>query len=137
MSMRRASFDTSPRRTVNRYLRETTGHQITAKDFRTWAATSLAMLELAALGDAKPAKRAAAAMVKRIAAQLGNTTAVCRKSYMHPRLLSSYLDGLLQLVLATMQQCTRLPDMWAVEGLVMRLLALWEKTGGSVVADRA
>jgi DNA topoisomerase-1 len=122
---------------VNRYLRDTTGRHITAKDFRTWAATSLAVLEIAALGDAKPTKKAAAAVVKRVAAQLGNTPAVCRKSYIHPRLLTSYLDGSLQPVLATMQQCTRAPELWAVEALVMRLLALWEKTGGSTVADRA
>jgi DNA topoisomerase-1 len=122
---------------VNRYLRDTAGRHITAKDFRTWAATSLAVLQIAALGDAKPTKKAAAAVVKRVAEQLGNTPAVCRKSYIHPRLLSSYLDGSLQPVLATMQQCTRAPELWAVEALVMRLLAFWEKTGGSVVADRA
>jgi DNA topoisomerase I len=122
---------------VNRYLRDTTGRHITAKDFRTWAATSLAVLEIAALADAKPTKRAAAAIVKRVAAQLGNTPAVCRKSYIHPRLLSSYLDGSLQPVLATMPERARAPELWAVEGLVMRLLALWEKTGGSTVAARA
>ena len=75
-----------------------------------------------------------AAVVKEVAAQLGNTPAVCRKSYIHPRVLSSYLDGSLRPVLATAQQCMRAPEMWAVEGLVMRLLALWEKTGGSAVA---
>jgi len=122
---------------VNHYLREITGHHITAKDFRTWAATSLGVLAIAALGDAKPTKRAAAGVVKRVAAELGNTPAVCRKSYIHPRLLSSYLDGSLEPVLATMKVCTRAPELWAVEGLVMRLLALWEKTGGSAVAGRA
>jgi DNA topoisomerase-1 len=95
------------------------------------------VLEIAALADAKPTKRAAAAIVKRVAAQLGNTPAVCRKSYIHPRLLSSYLDGSLQPVLATMPECSRAPELWAVEGLVMRLLAFWEKTGGSTVAARA
>jgi DNA topoisomerase IB len=99
---------------VNRYLREITGRHITAKDFRTWAA----------------------AVVKEVAAQLGNTPAVRRKSYIHPRVLSSYLDGSLRPVLATAQQCMRAPEMWAVEGLAMRLLALWEKTGGSAVAVR-
>jgi DNA topoisomerase-1 len=66
--------------------------------------------------------------VKRVAEQLGNTPAVCRKSYIHPRVLSSYLDGSLRPVLATAKQCMRAPEMWAVEGLVMRLLALWENT---------
>ena len=75
--------------------------------------------------------------MKRVAEQLGNTPAVCRKSYIHPRVLSSYLDGSLRPVLTTAQQCMRAPEMWAVEGLVMRLLALWEKTGGSAVARGA
>jgi DNA topoisomerase-1 len=95
------------------------------------------VLEIAALRDAKPTKRAAAGVVKRVAAELGNTPAVCRKSYIHPRLLSSYLDGSLEPVLATMKVCTRAPELWAVEGLVMRLLASWEKTGGSTIAGRA
>jgi DNA topoisomerase-1 len=118
-------------------LREITGRHITAKDFRTWAATNLAVLEIAALQETKPTKRSAAAVVKRVAEQLGNTPAVCRKSYIHPRVLSSYLDGSLRPVLATAQQCMRAPEMWAVEGLVMRLLALWEKTGGSAVTRGA
>jgi DNA topoisomerase-1 len=122
---------------VNRYLREITGRHITAKDFRTWAATNLALMEIAALQQVRPTKRSAAAVVKRVAEQLGNTPAVCRKSYIHPRVLSSYLDGSLRPVLATAQQCMRAPEMWAVEGLVMRLLALWEKTGGSAVARGA
>jgi DNA topoisomerase-1 len=122
---------------VNRYLRDVTGRHITAKDFRTWAATVLAVLEITALSEANPTKRSVAVVVKRVAAQLGNTPAVCRKSYIHPRVLSSYLDGSPRPVLATAQQCVRAPEMWAVEGLVMRLLALWEKTGGSAVAGRA
>ena len=110
---------------------------ITAKDFRTWAATNLAILEMAALQQVKPTKGSAAVVVKRVAEQLGNTPAVCRKSYIHPRVLSSYLDGSLVPVLTTAQQCMRAPEMWAVEGLVMRLLALWEKTGGSAVTRGA
>jgi DNA topoisomerase-1 len=124
---------------VNAYLRETTGHHITSKDFRTWAATNLAVLEIIALGDAKPTKRAAAAVVKRVAEQLGNTPAVCRKSYIHPRVLACYLDGSLRPTLATFKARVREPDMWAVEGVVMRLLAEWQ-TGGAratEAADRA
>jgi DNA topoisomerase-1 len=75
-------------------------------------------------------------VVKRVAAQLVNTPSVCRKSYIHPRVLSSYLDGSLRPVLATAQQCVRALEMWAVEGVVMRLLALWETKGGSAVVGR-
>jgi DNA topoisomerase-1 len=78
---------------VNRYLREITGRHITAKDFRTWAGTNLVVLEIVALQQVKATKRSAAAVVKRVAEQLGNTPAVCRKSYIHPRVLSPYLDG--------------------------------------------
>ena len=48
------------------------------------------------LREAKPSKRAVAGVVKRVAEQLGNTPAVCRKSYIHPRVLSSCLDGSLK-----------------------------------------
>jgi DNA topoisomerase-1 len=124
---------------VNAYLRETTGHHITSKDFRTWAATDLAVLEIIELGDAKPTKRAAAAVVKRVAAQLGNTPAVCRKSYIHPRVLACYLDGSLRPVLARYRPRAREADMWAVEGVVMRLLANWQSGGAKATeaADRA
>jgi Flp pilus assembly protein TadD len=52
---------------VNAYLRDCSGHHITAKDFRTWAATNLAVLEMMPLREAKPSKRAVAGVVKRVA----------------------------------------------------------------------
>jgi len=124
---------------VNAYLREMTGHHITSKDFRTWAATNLAVLEIVALRDAKPTKRAAATVVKRVAAQLGNTPAVCRKSYIHPRVLASYLDGSLRPTLATLDASVRVQEMWAVEDVAMRLLEQWHKGGAKATeaADRA
>jgi DNA topoisomerase I len=79
---------------VNAYLRETTGRDITAKDFRTWAGTMLAAKELGALGPAKT-RREAERNVNRaldaVADRLGNTRAVCRKYYVHPGLLRAYL----------------------------------------------
>ncbi len=81
---------------VNDYLRTITGADITAKDFRTWAGTVLAARFLAEAGgseSATAAKRNLSAAVKRVAAALGNTPAVCRKSYIHPNLCSAYLDG--------------------------------------------
>jgi DNA topoisomerase I len=81
---------------VNDYLRAITGADITAKDFRTWAGTVLMARFLAEAGgceDAAGAKRAVSAAVKRVAAALGNTPAVCRKSYIHPGVCSAYLDG--------------------------------------------
>jgi DNA topoisomerase-1 len=82
---------------VNAYLRETTGRDITAKDFRTWAGTMLAARQLCAMGPAKN-KREALRNVNRaidaVAERLGNTRTVCRKYYVHPGLLRAYLLGL-------------------------------------------
>jgi len=82
---------------VNAYLRETTGRDITAKDFRTWAGTMLAAKELCALGPAKTRKEAERNVLRAIDAvadRLGNTRAVCRKYYVHPGLVAAYLMGL-------------------------------------------
>jgi DNA topoisomerase-1 len=79
---------------VNAYLRETTGRDITAKDFRTWAGTMLAAKELGTLGKAK-SRREMERNINRaldaVADRLGNTRAVCRKYYVHPGLLHAYL----------------------------------------------
>jgi DNA topoisomerase-1 len=85
---------------VNAYLKEITGQEITAKDFRTWAGTVLAALalkELESFDSAAQAKRNLRAAIERVAARLGNTPAICRKCYVHPEVLNSYLDGSLVL----------------------------------------
>jgi DNA topoisomerase-1 len=82
---------------VNAYLRETTGRDITAKDFRTWAGTMLAARELCSMGPAANAREAERNMIRAIdavAKRLGNTRAVCRKYYVHPGLVRAYLRGL-------------------------------------------
>ena len=81
---------------VNAYLREITGEDFTAKDFRTWAGTVLALLALQEAGPrATPAqaRRAVVAAVARVAQRLGNTPAICRKCYVHPAVLDAYVDG--------------------------------------------
>jgi DNA topoisomerase-1 len=124
---------------VNDYLRRVSGHHITAKDYRTWAATNLAVLEMALLQEPRPTRKGVVTVVKRVAEQLGNTPAVCRKSYIHPRVLASYLDGSLKPTLETIEKSVRAPEMWAVEGSVMRLLAEWHAGGrlATEAADRA
>jgi DNA topoisomerase I len=81
---------------VNTYLREITGRDVTAKDFRTWMGTMLAAAALRDMGPA-PTKRAAErnvlAAIDRTAERLGNTRAVCRKYYIHPALIDAYLEG--------------------------------------------
>lgn len=83
---------------VNAYLRQITGRDITAKDFRTWAGTVLAVAALREAENdgsaAKPNKRLRAA-IEQVAARLGNTPAICRKCYIHPDVVSAYLDGTL------------------------------------------
>jgi DNA topoisomerase I len=81
---------------VNDYLREITGQEFTAKDFRTWAGTLLAVTALRELGPMDTDREAKAAIVKvvdRVAGQLNNTRAVCRKYYIHPTVLETYLVG--------------------------------------------
>jgi DNA topoisomerase-1 len=88
---------------VNAYLREISGEEITAKDFRTWAATNLAALalrELEAFDSEGRAKRNIVAAVESVAKILGNTPAICRKCYIHPAIIKGYLDGSLLEALA-------------------------------------
>jgi DNA topoisomerase-1 len=82
---------------VNEYLREITDADVTAKNFRTWAGTILAAQELRRLGPAatlKEAEKNVVAAVDVVAKRLGNTRAVCRKYYIHPTIISTYLAGL-------------------------------------------
>jgi DNA topoisomerase I len=80
---------------VNTYLREITGQDFTAKDFRTWAGTVLCVQALAESGPAatkKEAKQTLLRAIDSVAEQLGNTRAVCRKSYIHPAIVETYLS---------------------------------------------
>jgi DNA topoisomerase I len=81
---------------VNLYLCEITGEDFTAKDFRTWAGTVLAAMALSAVGAFETKKQAKANIknaISAVAKILGNTPAICRKCYVHPAVLESYLDG--------------------------------------------
>jgi len=81
---------------VNDYLREVTGEDFTAKDFRTWTGTVLAAWALEELGEAgsqTQAKRQVVRAVESVAKELGNTPAVCRSSYVHPVVIDAHLEG--------------------------------------------
>ena len=82
---------------VNAYVKELAGDGFTAKDFRTWHGTVFAAVALAVGGEvpAAPAarRRRISAAVKEVAAELGNTPAVARASYVDPRLLDRYEEG--------------------------------------------
>ncbi|MEO6212295.1 MAG: DNA topoisomerase IB [Vicinamibacterales bacterium] len=81
---------------VNAYLKEITGEDYTSKDFRTWAGTVLAAQLLCtsdACGSDAEARRTIVRVVESVAQRLGNTKAVCRKSYIHPAVFEAYGDG--------------------------------------------
>jgi DNA topoisomerase IB len=82
---------------INNYLKELTGLDVSAKDFRTWNATVLAAVGLAVSPvprtSASSRKRAVARVVKEVSEYLGNTPAVCRNSYIDPRVIERYHRG--------------------------------------------
>lgn len=80
---------------VNQYLQELAGFPYSAKDFRTWGGTLRAATVLADLGpapSAREAKQNVATAIRLVAAELGNTPTICRKSYVHPVVIERYLD---------------------------------------------
>lgn len=80
---------------INAYLKEISGREITAKDFRTWNGTVLAALALAEyekVDSQAAAKRNIRSAIEAVAARLGNTPTICRKCYIHPEILDSYLN---------------------------------------------
>ena len=81
---------------MNDYIRRTSGGEFTAKDFRTWAGTVSAAARFAneeLPESAKAAERVVARVIREVASELGNTSAVCRKSYIHPRVLEAFAAG--------------------------------------------
>lgn len=81
---------------VNDYLREATGKAFTAKDFRTWGGTVLALRALLEVGDyrsQRKAKRNVRTAIEAVAHMLGNTVAVCQRCYVHPVIVDAYVGG--------------------------------------------
>ena len=81
---------------VNAYIKEITRQDFTAKDFRTWAGTifaALALAEFKKYNSQAEAKRNVIAAIDKVAKQLGNTRAICRKCYVHPRIIDAYMSG--------------------------------------------
>jgi DNA topoisomerase-1 len=111
---------------VNTYLKEITGEDYTSKDFRTWAGTVLAarmLQEFEPYGSENQAKKNIVRAVETVAARLGNTKAVCRKCYIHPAILDSYLDGsMLKTIAQHARRAVRNGWMSAGEAAVLALL---------------
>ena len=81
---------------VNEYIQEISGEKFTAKDFRTWGGTKIAAKTLCTFkkkDNKNERKKNSTKMVKEVAARLGNTPAVCRGSYIHPKFINDYIKG--------------------------------------------
>jgi DNA topoisomerase-1 len=81
---------------VNAYLRDVSGKEFTAKDFRTWVGTVLAaqaLSEISVCESKAQARRNVVRAIESVARQLGNTPAICRKSYVHPAVVDAYFNG--------------------------------------------
>jgi DNA topoisomerase-1 len=129
---------------VNDYLRELSGEDYTAKDFRTWSGTMLATVVLRDFTRADSEaqiKKDIAQAIELVAKKLGNTPAICRKCYVHPGVLDAYADGSLHVIASKASRGKSLPDVTATlemhETVVLALLkklAANAKTGkGDVV----
>jgi DNA topoisomerase I len=96
---------------INAYLKEATGGDFSAKDFRTWNATVLAAMALAVAGEVAGTrtgrKRAVTRAIQEVAHYLGNTPAVCRASYIDPRVFDAYRAGLI--IRPVLEQAADLP----------------------------
>lgn len=121
---------------VNQYLRDVTGEDFTAKDFRTWGATVLAacaLREVAAFESETEAKRNVVAAIDGVARRLGHTRAICRRSYVHPAVIETYLGGGLETALSA--AVARVPSrMKSDEAAVLALLK--RKVGRKVAKDQ-
>ena len=113
---------------VNAYLKEITGSDITAKDFRTWAGTVLAALALRGFEQADSqatTKKNLRAAIEQVAHRLGNTPTICRKCYVHPEVLAAYIEGGLDLEIA--EDSTASESAAALKPEEAAVLALLEK----------
>jgi DNA topoisomerase-1 len=113
---------------VNEYLKAITGMDITAKDFRTWAGTvlaAMALTELESFDSAAQAKRNLRSAIEKVSARLGNTPTICRKCYIHPEVLNSYMDGNLVLEIKSQAESelrTAVENLKPEEAAVLALL---------------
>lgn len=132
---------------VNAYLREITGEDFTAKDFRTWAGTVLAAMalqEFKEFDSEAEAKKNVVRAIEHVAEKLGNTPAVSRASYVHPKVIDAYIEG--DLVRAARKEADRTltdelsdlePEEAAVYALLRERLAAEERRTARATRRRA
>jgi DNA topoisomerase-1 len=129
---------------VNDYLREISGQDFTAKDFRTWAGTALAAQALQEFEDfdsQAAAKRNITQAIERVAERLGNTKAICRKCYVHPAVIDAYMDRTLVETLKAKTERELRESLSALSSEEAAVLALLQQrmerqiSGGSAASD--
>ena len=123
---------------VNAYLRDAAGIDVTAKDFRTWTGTLLAVSTLVAVKRPRSERLAAqrlSSVMEVVADRLGNTVRVCRSSYVHPAVVDAWLDGSLPRRWAAGPARDR-KAMLAAERKLLKLLRPRRRANGSG-AERA
>ena len=105
---RRQSIDSAD---VNAYLREISGHDFTAKDFRTWGGTVLAAAALRGVEAGSPtrARKQIAQAIATVAQQMRNTPAICRKSYVHPAIIQAFQTAALGAPITVVPRAQRGP----------------------------
>jgi DNA topoisomerase I len=118
---------------VNRYLKQATAPEFSAKDFRTWGASLLAAVTLAEIGPAETEtamKKNLVRAIKRVAEELGNTPTVCRGSYIHPAVINLYQQGITldEFRPRRSRAITRLQQ--HLEPEEMALIRMFQKSGG-------
>ncbi|MHB8509051.1 MAG: DNA topoisomerase IB [Candidatus Dormibacteria bacterium] len=121
---------------VNDYIREISGHEFTAKDFRTWAGTVLAARYLRAVQESvveRDLRSEITRCVRAVAEALRNTPAVCRRSYIHPSVIEAFTSGLLNVVPAV-DPATLTPTMMFVSAEEKALLEMLRQAGGKAQA---
>lgn len=123
---------------VNAYLKEITGRDITAKDFRTWAGTvmaALALQEFEAFDTKAAQKKNLKAAIERVSSRLGNTPTICRKCYIHPEVLNAYVEGNLLLEIKERVEDELRADLSALRPEEAAVLAMLEGRLKRTLAD--
>jgi DNA topoisomerase-1 len=124
---------------VNDYLKEISGVDITAKDFRTWHGTVLAAMalqEFASFDSQAGAKKNIKAAIQRVAARLGNTPTICRKCYIHPEIISSYVEGSLLLEVKEKVEAELRDDLAGLKPEEAAVLTLLQARLSSTLEDK-
>jgi DNA topoisomerase-1 len=124
---------------VNAYLRENSGEEITAKDFRTWHGTVLAAMalqEFEKFDSQASAKRNIRTAIESVAARLGNTPTICRKCYIHPEIFASYAEGTLLLEIKKQVEAELRGDLATLRPEEAAVLTLLQSRLGKTLKDK-